>query len=81
MILAILGNSFFFSPSWNLNLYWNLIDLKIEHLERLIPSLIHVHLSPSILGAKAWSLTMLDLFLVKFFFMALPHILDPIPFS
>ena len=77
-ISIILGNDT--SLFWDLILHWNLIDVEIEDLERLMILLSHVHLSPFVLYTKAWALSSLRVFLVKSFFLALSNFSDSIPF-
>ena len=77
-ISIILGNDT--SLFWDLILHWNLIDVEIEDLERLMFLLSHVHLSPFVLYTKAWALSSLRVFLVKSFFLALSNFSDSIPF-
>ena len=53
------------SFSWNLNFRRNLIDLEIEDLERLMPSINCVHLSSVVSDVTAWLLSSSGLFLVN----------------
>ena len=59
--------------SWNFNFRRNLSDSEIEDLESLMRSLDCLHLSPSVLDARSWSLYFSRLFTVKSFFLALSH--------
>ena len=72
-ILIVLGKSY--PLFWNFNFYCNLTDTEIELLQRLMSSLSSVHLSPSVVDSKAWSLSSLGLFTVKYFFLALVQFL------
>ena len=65
--------------SWNLNFYFNLLDLKIEDFERLMSSLSHLHLFPFGHDLRAWSLFSLGLFTIKSFFSILSNLIDPTP--
>ncbi|RVW91323.1 hypothetical protein CK203_035381 [Vitis vinifera] len=51
-ISAIFGNDT--STSWDLIFRYNLTNVEIEDLERLMSLLSHVHLTPSILDVKVW---------------------------
>ena len=73
-ISFILGFTFPFS--WNFNFLRNLSDFEIEELEKPMFSLA---LTPSVSNARAWSLSSLGLFIVKFFFLVLSHLSDSIP--
>ena len=77
-ISTIFGN--FFSFSWKLNFHRNFTDIEFNDLERLMSSLTHVRLSPSILDTKAWYLFSSSLFSVKSFFITLFNISDLVPF-
>lgn len=78
-ISTILGFSFPFF--WNQNFYCNLNDLETEDLERLIFSLISVHLPPSIPNTITWLLSFSSLFLVNSFFLSWSNPIDVVPFS
>ena len=77
-ILTIFGYIAFFS--WNLIFHCNLFDWEIEDLQRLLTSLIRVHLFPFVLDAKAWTLSSLCLFLVKLFLLALSNFSNSVSF-
>ena len=74
----VLGNSF--PLSWNFNFRRNLTDSEIDLLQRLISSLSSVFFSPSLADSRTWSLSSSDLFSVKFFFLALSKVSNPILF-
>ena len=77
-ISAILGNNT--SLSWNLVFRRNLTDEEIVDLERLKSLFSFVHLTLSVLDAKAWILSSCRIFSVKFFFSALASVSNSIPF-
>ena len=77
-ISIILGNNT--SLSWDLTFHYNLIDTKIEDLERLRSLLSNVHLTPSISNARTWVPSSSRVFSVKSFFSALYFSLDSIHF-
>ena len=69
LISSILGSTHPFS--WNFNFHRNLSNSEIEDLEGLMRSLDGLHLSPSVLDARSWSLSSSGLFSVKSFFLTL----------
>ena len=72
-ISAILSNDT--STSWDLIFRRNLTDVEIED-----PELSHVHLTPSLLDAKAWVLFSSRGFSIKYFLLVLFNFLDSTPF-
>ena len=74
----VLGNSF--PLSWNFNFRRNLTDLEIDLLQRLNSSLSSVIFSSSLADSRAWSLSSLDLFSLKSFFLASSKVSNPILF-
>ena len=78
MTHTVLGNSF--PLSWNFNFRCNLTDTKIDLLQRIMSSLSSVFFSPSLRDSRAWSLSSSDLFSVRFLFLALSKVLNPILF-
>ena len=68
-ISSILGSTRPFS--WNFNFRRNLFDSEIEDLEGLMRSLDRLHISPSVPDVRSWSLSLLGLFTIKSFFLAL----------
>ena len=65
-VSIVLGNSY--PLSWNFNFRRNLTNIEIELLQRLMSSLSSVHFSHFAVDSRAWSLSSLGLFTVKFFF-------------
>ena len=74
-ISAVLGNSFLFS--WNFSFCHNLTDIKIELLERLMFSLVSVHLFPFTVDSQAQFLSSSSLFIVKSFFLTVSNYSNP----
>ncbi|KAJ9685197.1 hypothetical protein PVL29_017290 [Vitis rotundifolia] len=77
-VLNVLGNSF--PLSWNLNFRRNLTDSEIDLLQSLMSSLSSVLFSPSLVDSREWSLLPSGLFSVKFFFLVLSKVSNPILF-
>ena len=73
----VFGNSF--PLSWNFNFRHNLTNSEIDLLQTLMFSLSSVFFSP-LADSRAWSLSSSDLFLVKFFFLTLSKVSNPILF-
>ena len=64
-----------------MNFHRNLTYLEIESLERLMSSLTLVHLSPSVLDTRAWSLSSLVLFSIIFLVLSNLSIPSPLSFN
>ena len=77
-VLNVIGNSF--PLCWYINFGRNLTDSKIDLLQKLMSSLSSVLFSPSSSDSRAWSLSSLGLFSVKFFFLALSKVSNLILF-
>ena len=74
----VIDNSF--PLTWNFNFRRNLTDLEIDLFQRLMSSLSSVLFSPSSADSRAWSLSSSGLFSMKFFFLALSKVSNPILF-
>ncbi|RVW60988.1 putative ribonuclease H protein [Vitis vinifera] len=74
----VLGNSL--SLSWNFNFRRNLTNSEIDLLQRLMSSRSSVLFSPSSSDSRVWSLSSSGLFSVKFFFLALSKVSNPLLF-
>ena len=68
------------SWSWDITFRCNLTDAEIVDLERLMSLLSSVHLSPSVLKAKAWVPSSLGAFSVKSYFSTLSNSSNFVPF-
>ncbi|RVW89552.1 LINE-1 retrotransposable element ORF2 protein [Vitis vinifera] len=77
LISSIIGYSRPFS--WNFNFRRNLNDSEIEDLESLMRSLDRLHISPSVLDKRSWSISPSGLFTVKSFFLALSQYFESPP--
>ena len=77
-ISAIFGNDT--STSWDLIFRYNLTNVEIEDLERLMSLLSHVHLTPSILDVKVWVPSSSGGFLLKSFLLVSSNFLYSTPF-
>ena len=77
-ISAILGNDT--SLSWDLIFCWNLTDVKIEDLERLMSLLSHVHLTSFVPNVKTWVSSSLGVLSIKKFLLVLSNFSYFVPF-